>query len=670
MLSTRERNVLVATAALAIGLPTLAFAWIDHRTEQLAGDLSAAAGVPARIGGVDADLTGTVRLSDVALGSLVSADSVEASVALESLLSGQLGADEIRVAGPRVALEVDRSGDSDLARVIRKLAHGDGHARASGGSRVRRIVVSSGTLTARIAGIADLSAEGVELVPDASGVRVITGRLRVRGEAGVLRGELDLARSAAEVDLPHVHFRRVLAVGGTGTLYVSGEKAIALRDVAIGRLGQGGSLEARAALDDGGALRQLAVSLDPSFAVTVRGDRIPLRPFARLAPRALVLESGRASGALTVRRAGSTVQVAVDGSVEGIELDHQALAAAPVPVIASVAASLAVSPDAVAVDHAALDVGSFHWTGSGWWRRGTPPSGQIDLALAPAPCADLLASLPAELRGPLDGMGMTGTFGGRAHVAIDLAAPDGKGVDLDASLANQCAVTHEPPAADVGLLLGTTDQVFADGSRGKVGKTEASWYELHRLPPWVPGAFVSAEDGKFYNHHGFDLTQIGKSLEIDLRDRRIARGGSTISQQLIKNSFLTMRRSFDRKLQEAVLTWRLESRLDKRTILERYLNVIELGPHVFGIRAAAKHWFGLSPRELNIRQAAFLAALTSEPESMGRRVRHAGGLDPDSAARVDVILRAMRRDAVIDDAQLAAARESGLHLSQAALHAD
>jgi membrane peptidoglycan carboxypeptidase len=267
-------------------------------------------------------------------------------------------------------------------------------------------------------------------------------------------------------------------------------------------------------------------------------------------------------------------------------------------------------------------------------------------------------------------MAMTGTFGGHAHLAIDLAAPDGEGVDLGADLANDCTVTSEPPAADVGALAGTADQIFADGSRGKVGKGEPTWYELRRLPAWVPGAFVSAEDGRFYDHHGFDLTQIGKSLEIDLRDHRIARGGSTISQQLIKNSFLTQRRSLDRKLQEAVLTWRLEQRLDKRTILERYLNIIELGPHVFGLRAAATHWFAVSPRELTIRQAAFLAALTSEPESMGRRVRHAGGLDPDSALRVEVILRAMHRDGVIGDEQLAAARESGMHFAQTALHAD
>jgi hypothetical protein len=665
MLSTRERNILVATAALAIAVPTVAVAWVDHETSALADHLAAAAGVPARLGDVDADLTGTVRLSDVALGQLIAADSIEASVALESLLAGQLGADEIRVAGPKVALEVDRSGDSDLARVVRRLSH-SGH-RGGGAPRVRRIVVSAGSLSANIAGIAELEADGVELVPDEMGVRVITGRLRVHGEAGLVRGELDMARSAAELDLARGHFGRVLAVGGTGTLHVSSDKTIALRDVAVGRLDRSGTLEARAAIDDGGALRQVSVSLDSHFAVTVRGDKIPLRPFAPLAPKALVLDTGRASGQLTVRRAGTTVQLIVNGSVDGIQLEHKALAGEPVPLAVTLRGSLSVSEGAVALDHASLDLGAIHWAASGWWRRGTPPSGQIDLRLAPAQCAELLASLPAALRGPLDGMAMTGTLGGHAHLAIDLAAPDGSGVDLGAELANACTVTTEPPAADVGALAGVAEHSFPDGSRMRVGKGEPQWYGLRRLPGWVPGAFVSAEDGRFYDHHGFDLTQIGKSLEIDLRDHRIARGGSTISQQLVKNAFLTQRRSFDRKLWEAVLTWRLEQRLDKRTILERYLNVIELGPHIFGLRAAAQHWFGLSPRELNVHQAAFLAALTCEPETMARRIRRAGGLDPDSGARVDIILRAMRRDGVIDDDQLDTALETSLHFAQAAL---
>ncbi|HET9993122.1 MAG TPA: biosynthetic peptidoglycan transglycosylase, partial [Kofleriaceae bacterium] len=170
--------------------------------------------------------------------------------------------------------------------------------------------------------------------------------------------------------------------------------------------------------------------------------------------------------------------------------------------------------------------------------------------------------------------------------------------------------------------------------------------------------------------HGFDLTQIGKSFEIDLRDRKLARGGSTISQQLVKNAFLAQHRTLDRKIQEAILTWRLEARLAKKQILERYLNIIELGPHVFGIGAAARYWFGLPPQALDLRQAAFLAALTSEPTSMGRRVRHANGLDADSAARVDVILHAMYRDGWIDKTQLDHARDLPLHFATAALKSD
>jgi membrane peptidoglycan carboxypeptidase len=262
---------------------------------------------------------------------------------------------------------------------------------------------------------------------------------------------------------------------------------------------------------------------------------------------------------------------------------------------------------------------------------------------------------------------LAGSFGGRVRLTVDLAAPAGDGVSLSASITDDCRTEAEPPAADVARLAIASDQVFADGSRARVGKGEHGWVALRQMPPWVTGAFVSAEDARFYDHAGFDLTQIARSLEIDLREHRLARGGSTISQQLIKNAFLSQRRSFDRKLQEAILTWRLEARLDKKQILERYLNIIELGPRVFGVGAAARYWFDASPRELSVRQAAFLAALTSEPSSMSRRVRRVGGLDLESASRVDVVLYAMHRDGAIDAAQLEAAMGSALHFAPAAL---
>ncbi len=502
-------------------------------------------------------------------------------------------------------------------------------------------------------------------------MRVITGPLRVRGGVGKLHGELALQRSAAEVALPHVQFGRVLAVAGTGTVVVPGvaaDRTIELRDVAIGRLSPGGSLEVRAALDDGGVLRDVAAEIAPAtLAVTLRGDRVPLRAFAPLAPHGIELDNARASGSVIIQRVAQSVTLTVDGKVDGLRLDHQTISGGPIPVAGALRGTFTLSPESVAADRIAIDVGAAHWLASGWLRRGQPVSGQLDLALQTAPCGDLLASLPAEVRGPLDGMAMTGTFGGHAHLAIDLAAPPGDGVTLATDLDNQCAVTIEPPAADASMLATASEHVYTDGTRAIVGKGIPGWVELHRVPSYVYGAFVSAEDARFFDHHGFDSTQIAKSFEIDLRDHRLARGGSTISQQLVKNAFLTQRRSVDRKIQEAILTWRLEARLDKKTILERYLNVIELGPHVFGIRAAAQHWFGESPRELSLRQAAFLAALTSEPATMSHRVRHAGGLDPDSATRVDVILRAMLRDGTIDADQIERARETGMSFSAAAL---
>ena len=674
MRPTRERIFLGVVTAIAVGAPICVATIVAARTRTLADHLSTAGGVPAHIGAVDADLTGSVRILDFALGGLVRADEIQASVAMSSLLSGQLGADEIHVMGPRIAIRVDATGDSDLARLVKKLARaGAGHGDSNG--RVRRIVVDSGSLSAHVEGVGDITAQKVELVPDAGGVRVVTGPVRLDGTAGPLRVELAFARSAAEVALPHFRFGRVLAVGGTGTVIDKTERAdlgsLALHDVAIGRLRGDGSLEMRADVEDGTARREIAAELHPKdFALALRGDRVPLAALAGLAPHGVDVSTARASGQLTLRKSGDALEVVIDGSLEGARLDHAAVAAGAVPIAAAVRGTVTISPEAVAVAHGAIDVGAAHWTASGWLRRGTPASGQLDLALAPAPCGELLGSLPAELRGPLDGLQLTGTLGGTAHLAIDLAAPLGDGAQFTTALTGRCEAAAEPPCADVTALAGVAEQLYPDGTRARVGRGTPGWYELARISPYVRDAFVAAEDAMFWLHHGFDEKQIARSLEIDLREHRLARGGSTISQQLVKNAFLSQRRSLDRKIQEAILTWRLEAKLDKKQILERYLNIIELGPRIYGIGAAAKHWFGVSPRELNVKQAAFLAAMTSEPTSMSRRVRRQGGLDADTAARVDIVLRAMNIDGMIDAAELELGRSLPLTFLPAAMKAE
>lgn len=680
MASPRERRILVATALLAVGAPAGAAYLVRDRTAALADHLSSASGVHASIGAVDADLTGTVRLSDVAFGSLVSADSIEASVALDSLLSGDLRADEIQIASPRVAIEVDADGDSNLARLARRLAKrpaphatsSPSHAPTAHRSpRVRRIVVSEGTLTARIDGVGEISADGVEIVPDTRGARVITGPLRVSSHGGPLPAlantSVDLAftRSAADISLPEMKLGRVLAVGGTGSV-TAGEKTTALRDVAAGRLGSTTSsaptmpapIEIRATIDDGGASREVAVDVTPSL-LLISGERVPLAGFAAITPKSVHLDNAHATGTLRVARDRGTVTIEADGSIDGVTIEHKTLAEVPLPLSAAVRATARIG-DGLTIERLELDMGAIHARASGAFHRGSasaPLSANVDFAIERARCADLLASLPTEVRGPLDGIVLDGEIGLQTKLTIDLAAPVGDGAALLADFDGRCKAISEPPMADVTTLAKHDD-------------SDEDFVEMAKIPGRVQGAFVSAEDGRFWDHDGFDLQQIARSLEIDLRERRLARGGSTISQQLVKNAFLTHRRTLDRKIQEAVLTWRLEARLDKHQILERYLNIIELGPGVRGIGAAAKHWFGTTPRGLTIRQAAFLAAITSEPTSMSRRVRRRGGLDEVSAERVATILRAMRRDGVISSAEHDAARAQSMNFAPAAIRDD
>ncbi|HEY4177619.1 MAG TPA: biosynthetic peptidoglycan transglycosylase [Kofleriaceae bacterium] len=699
----REHRILLATAALAVGVPAGAFALVHSRTADLARDLGAASGTTASIGAVDADLTGAVRLTDVALGTLFEADAVEASVALESLLAGDFRADEIAVAGPRVAIDIGADGDSDFARLVRRFASRRGsHAGSprAGGPRLRRIVVSEGTLTARIAGLGEISADGVELVPDEGGVRVITGPLRMttHGSSSMgLLANVDIgfafARSAAELSLPQLKVRRALAVGGTGAI-TAGGRAISLTDVVAGRLSIEAPLDLHAAVDDNGIPRPLAVSYTPSTHTLVAdGDHVPLGGLAAIAPKTLVLDGARASGHATLRATNATYALDLDGSVDNVAIDHPTLAAQPIPFSAAVHTTIALTSDAITLPRLEIDAGALHFHANGWFRKGSavrdaglpipsangtiafdPASpataGKLELSIDQAPCNDLLASLPAELRGPLDGIVLSGDLGVTTTLALDLAEPIGDGAQLTTAFTGACTALAEPPAADVTTLTASSTHTLPDGTRTTIGPGEPGWIEYTHIPEQVRGAFVSAEDGRYWDHDGFDLQQIARSLEIDLREHRLARGGSTISQQLVKNAFLTQRRTLDRKVQEVVLTWRLEARLSKKQILERYLNLIELGPHIHGIGAAAKYWFDRAPERLTIKQAAFLAAITSEPTSMSRRVRQRGGLDPASSDRVQTIMRAMRRDHVITSDEYEAHRSDGMDFTPTAIRDD
>jgi monofunctional biosynthetic peptidoglycan transglycosylase len=148
---------------------------------------------------------------------------------------------------------------------------------------------------------------------------------------------------------------------------------------------------------------------------------------------------------------------------------------------------------------------------------------------------------------------------------------------------------------------------------GKTLVIRQSWVPLARLPKHLTDAIIVAEDGTFYTHAGFDWFEVRESIEKNLKVRRAARGGSTITQQLAKNLYLSTSKDPLRKGKEMIITMLLEKALTKQRILELYVNVIEWGNGVFGVDAAARRYFGKPAPQLTLEESLRLAAVIPSP---------------------------------------------------------
>lgn len=167
-------------------------------------------------------------------------------------------------------------------------------------------------------------------------------------------------------------------------------------------------------------------------------------------------------------------------------------------------------------------------------------------------------------------------------------------------------------------------------------RLQQQWVAYDQISPQLKRALIAAEDAKFVDHDGFDWQGIQLAIEKNQKKGRFVAGGSTISQQLAKNLFLTPSRSFWRKGNEAVITLLLENLWSKQRIFEVYLNVIEWGNGVFGAEAAARHYFNCSARQLTAAQAARLAGMVPNPRYYDQH-RNAPGL----ARKTAIILARM-----------------------------
>ena len=153
----------------------------------------------------------------------------------------------------------------------------------------------------------------------------------------------------------------------------------------------------------------------------------------------------------------------------------------------------------------------------------------------------------------------------------------------------------------------TTPYIISEGRR--LDGVDRSWVSIEEVSPYMPRSVVAAEDANFCNHWGFDM----RAIRAALNEGR-GRGASTISQQVVKNVYLWQGRSWTRKALEALLTPLVEAIWSKRRILEVYLNVAEFDEGVFGVEAAARHYFDIGPEALSAKQAARLAAILPDPK--------------------------------------------------------
>ena len=207
---------------------------------------------------------------------------------------------------------------------------------------------------------------------------------------------------------------------------------------------------------------------------------------------------------------------------------------------------------------------------------------------------------------------------GRAQLSLDLDDPRGLRLRVDGDM-EDCSVLSLGRKVSLERL-GAEEFIHhpVEPKKGvrqdiSVGRGTDSWVPMDQIPRFVTAAAVVTEDRSFYTHKGVRWNLVARGLKMNLAHGRFVYGGSTITQQLVKNLFLTREKTLSRKLEELVISWAMERVLSKEEILELYMNVIEYGPDIYGLRNASHHYFGKPPGELSPIEAAFIMGLKPYP---------------------------------------------------------
>jgi hypothetical protein len=429
-----------------------------------------------------------------------------------------------------------------------------------------------------------------------------TARVRVRGEAvSIGPGRLEVRREDGTPRKLVVEVARAAGAGG------------------------GDRLTARLTLPLGEGAPSAPIKLE------MHGGPIPIAALGLREGDLGLLEPDRGSLAadatIELDDAAQIVRFDGEGHVKGLALQHAALSDQPLKGIdvgfrGKVEAPLDGST--LRAQKAEIELGALRLVGSGTVNRsrgeaGKPDAFKVDVKFEVplVACQSVLDAAPAGLFPVVAGSTMAGSLAVTGHAAFDTAQLD-KTYDVAWNAAVGCRMVAPRPQAAVERFQKPFKKTIytPEGSRteAEFGPGTESWVPHSRITHLMGVAVITAEDGRFERHGGFDHEAIRNSIRENIRARRFVRGASTISMQLAKNLYLPRDKTLSRKLEEALLTLYLEQVLTKDQMMELYLNVVEFGPMVYGIGPAARHYFRTSPEALTVSQCYYLASILPSPK--------------------------------------------------------
>jgi len=254
---------------------------------------------------------------------------------------------------------------------------------------------------------------------------------------------------------------------------------------------------------------------------------------------------------------------------------------------------------------------------------------------------DIFDSFPSGMFESLEGIQVTGKLNYKLNVFLNSEKPDD--VQFDSRLDKDGFNIVKYGKTDLGKLNKVFTYVpYENGkpmSPRVIGPDNSYFTPLDEISPNLRNAVMTAEDPSFYTNHGFVEESIRKSLATDFKDRKFKRGGSTISMQLIKNTFLSREKTLSRKIEEILIVWLIENNriMTKNRMLEVYFNIIEWGRDVYGIGEASRYYFGKSPSELTIGESIYLASIVPHPKTGLYSFEPDGTLRPGLAGYFNLI---------------------------------